>query len=136
MILNHSEYKIMNVIGYGTIMIKISVELIWNDSWKVFMTGKMFEADILSAITGQRVIFLVLPCFYNWVLHRLKLSLCSRPTPARSAFWSLVGVKTKLWKDWLIWSQICGAILKTTWHCISWYQKKQVLKLQNFGFVA
>jgi len=65
MILNHSEYKIMNVIGYGTIMIKISVELIWNDSWKVFMTGKMFEADILSAITGQRVIFLVLPCFYN-----------------------------------------------------------------------
>ena len=25
--LNHKEYKIMNVIGYGTTMIKISVEL-------------------------------------------------------------------------------------------------------------
>jgi len=42
MTLNHNNYKIMNVIGYGTIMTKISVPLSWNFSWKVFTAGKMF----------------------------------------------------------------------------------------------
>jgi len=32
----------MNVKGYGNIMVKISVELNWNFTWKVFTTGKMF----------------------------------------------------------------------------------------------
>ena len=38
MTLKHNLQKIMNVKGYGIIMIKISVEL----SWKVFTTGQMF----------------------------------------------------------------------------------------------
>jgi len=42
MTLNNNEYNIMNVIGHGTIMIKIYVELSWNFSWKVFRTGQMF----------------------------------------------------------------------------------------------
>jgi len=42
MTLQYHEYKIMNVIGYGTIMIKISVEHSWNFSWNVFTTGQMF----------------------------------------------------------------------------------------------
>jgi len=42
MSVDHNEYKIMNVIGYGTKMIKISVELSWNFSWNVFTTGQMF----------------------------------------------------------------------------------------------
>jgi len=42
MTLNHNLYKLMNVKGYGIIMIKISVELSWNFSWEVFTTGEMF----------------------------------------------------------------------------------------------
>jgi len=42
MTVNHNLYKIMNAKGYGIIMIKISVELSWNVSWKVFTTGQMF----------------------------------------------------------------------------------------------
>ena len=40
MTLNHNLCKIMNAKGYGIIMIKISVELSWNFSWKVFTTGQ------------------------------------------------------------------------------------------------
>ena len=40
--LNHNLYKIMNAKGYGIVMIKVSVELSWNFSWKVFTTGQMF----------------------------------------------------------------------------------------------
>ena len=32
----------MNAKDYGIIMIKISVDLSWNFSWKVFTTGQMF----------------------------------------------------------------------------------------------
>ena len=32
----------MNAKGYGIMTIKISVELTWNFSWKVFTTGQMF----------------------------------------------------------------------------------------------
>jgi len=42
MTLKHNKYKIMNVKGYGTIMIKILVEFSWNFSWKVFTTGQIF----------------------------------------------------------------------------------------------
>jgi len=42
MTLNQHDYKIMNVISYGTTRIKISVELSWNFSWNVFTTGLMF----------------------------------------------------------------------------------------------
>ena len=42
MTVNHNKYKIMNVTGYGTIMIKISIERSWNFSWKVFTTEQMF----------------------------------------------------------------------------------------------
>ena len=42
MTLNHNLYKIMNVEGYGILMVKISVELSWNFTWKVFTTGQMF----------------------------------------------------------------------------------------------
>jgi len=42
MTLNHHDYKIMNVISYGTTRIKISVKLNWNFSWNVFTTGLMF----------------------------------------------------------------------------------------------
>jgi len=40
--LNHKEYKIMNVKGYGTTMIKIADELSWNFNWKVFTAEQMF----------------------------------------------------------------------------------------------
>ena len=42
MTLNHNFYKIMNAKGYGIAMIKLSVELSWNFSWKGFTTGQMF----------------------------------------------------------------------------------------------
>ena len=42
MTLNHNLYKIMNVKGYGIIMVKTSVELSWNFTWKVLTTGQMF----------------------------------------------------------------------------------------------
>jgi len=78
MTLNHNLYKIMNVKGYGIIMIKISVELSWNFSWKVFITGQIFTRLITFSITGQRLIFLV-PCFYNRVLPRWKFFVCFLP---------------------------------------------------------
>ena len=40
--LKDKKYKIMNVKGYGTTMIKISVELSGNFSWKVFTAEQMF----------------------------------------------------------------------------------------------
>jgi len=42
MTLNHHDYKITNVIRYGTIRIKISVELSWNYNWNVFTVGLMY----------------------------------------------------------------------------------------------
>ena len=82
MTLNHNLYKIMNAKGYGIIMIKISVELSWNVSWKVFTTRQMFTRLTFS-ITGQRLILLVLPCFYNRVLPGLKIFVCFLPAFAK-----------------------------------------------------
>ena len=42
MSLNHGEYKIMNVIGLGTIPINVLVVLCWNFIWQVFTAGQMF----------------------------------------------------------------------------------------------
>jgi len=65
MTLSHNLYKTMNVKGYGIIMVKISVELSWNFTWKVFTAEQMFTRLTYFSITGQRLIFLVLPYFYN-----------------------------------------------------------------------
>jgi len=55
MTLNHNVYKIMNVIGYGTTMTKMSVELSWSFSWKLCRTGQYLRSWHSFSITGQRL---------------------------------------------------------------------------------
>ena len=55
MTLNHNEYKIMNVIGYGTIMIKYQLRLvrIWAGTYS--QQDKCLRAWRNFSITGQRL---------------------------------------------------------------------------------